>query len=43
MPFIETANYLGKKYVGEVHCWLEDNEIPDDVKQQLNKFTSIVL
>ena len=43
MPFIETANYLGMKYAGEVHCWLEDNEIPEDVKQQLNKFTSIVL
>ena len=43
MPFIETANYLGMKYVGEVHCWLEDNEIPEDVKQQLNRFTSIVL
>ncbi len=43
MPFIETANYLGMKYVGDVHCWLEDNEIPDDVKQQLNKYTSTVL
>ena len=43
MPFIETANYLGMKYVGDVHCWLEDNEIPSDVKQQLNKFTSMVL
>ena len=43
MPFIETANYLGMKYVGDVHCWLEDNEIPSDVKQLLNKFTSMVL
>ena len=43
MPFIETANYLGMKYVGEVHCWIEDNKIPDEVKQNLNKFTQIIL
>ncbi|WP_310377982.1 NAD(P)H-dependent oxidoreductase [Flavobacterium sp.] len=43
MPFIETANYLGIKYVGEVHCWLEDNEIPTEVKHNLNKFAQIIL
>ena len=43
MPFIETANYLGIKYVGEVHCWIEDNEIPTEVKHNLNKFAQIIL
>lgn len=43
MPFIETANYLGIKYVGEVHCWIEDNEIPAEVKHNLNKFAQTIL
>ncbi|MBK9734349.1 MAG: NAD(P)H-dependent oxidoreductase [Saprospiraceae bacterium] len=43
MPFIESANYLGMKYVGEVHCWLKDNDIPEDVEHQLNTFATVVL
>lgn len=38
MPFIESANYLGMEYVGDVHCWLDDNFIPEEVKQNLIKF-----
>jgi multimeric flavodoxin WrbA len=38
MPFIETANYLGMKYIADVHCWAADNIIPDEVTQNLNQF-----
>lgn len=36
MPFIESSNYLGMEYVGNVHCWIEDNKIPDEVKHNLD-------
>ena len=33
MPFIESANYLGMHYLGNVHTWLEnDTEISEEVK-----------
>ncbi|GAB2775687.1 flavodoxin family protein [Salinimicrobium soli] len=38
MPFRESANYLGMKYAGEVHTWIENNEIPLEVEQQLEDF-----
>lgn len=38
MPFIETANYLGMKYVGDVHSWLESDNIPNEVIQKLEDF-----
>jgi len=38
MPFIETANYLGMKYIADVHCWIRNNEISTEVKEKLNKF-----
>jgi multimeric flavodoxin WrbA len=43
MPFIESANYLGMKYVGDVHCWLEDDKIPAAVKQQLDSFAQLIM
>jgi multimeric flavodoxin WrbA len=43
MPFIESANYLGMKYIGDVHCWLEEDNIPDIVKQNLKQFAKIIL
>ena len=43
MPFIESANYLGMKYIGDVHCWLEEDNIPDIVKQNLKQFAQIIL
>ena len=43
MPFIETANYLGIKYVGEAHCWLEQDKIPTEVIHHLNRFAQEIL
>lgn len=43
MPFIESANYLGMKYIGHVHCWLEDDNIPEEVKLNLHQFAQNIL
>lgn len=42
MPFIESANYLGMKYVGDVHCWIEKGVITEEVRQRLNKFVKLI-
>ncbi len=42
MPFIESANYLGMTYLGSVHCWLEEDTIPEDVKERLNAFIEVI-
>lgn len=38
MPFIESANYLGMNYAGNIHSWLEDGQIPDEVIQEIDGF-----
>jgi len=38
MPFIETANYLGMKYSGSVHGWIEDGKMPTEIEQRLMEF-----
>ncbi len=38
MPFIESANYLGMHYLGDLHTWVVNGNIPSDVKRNLNKF-----
>ncbi len=38
MPFVETSKYLGMKYIGDVHCWVENNNLPDSVEAKLNDF-----
>jgi len=38
MPFIESSNYLGMKYLGDVHAWIENGEIPQKVKIDLRHF-----
>lgn len=42
MPFIESANYLGMDYLGSVHSWMVEGAIPEEVKQNLDKFAQIV-
>jgi multimeric flavodoxin WrbA len=43
MPFIESAKYLGMKYIGDVHCWLDKNDIPEEVKQGLDAFAQKII
>ncbi|MTI31203.1 flavodoxin family protein [Xanthovirga aplysinae] len=38
MPFKESANYLGMNYLGDVHSWIEEEEIPKPVQSQLIHF-----
>lgn len=38
IPFKESANYLGMNYLGAIHTWLEEGEIPVKVELSLSKF-----
>jgi len=42
MPFIESAAYLGMSYIGDVHGWLEENDIPQLVKDKLTAFGNVL-
>jgi len=43
MPFIESANYLGMQYLGDIHTWVENDHIPEGVKKHIDSFYSRVL
>lgn len=38
MPFKESAKYLGMHYIADVHGWIDNNEIPEEVKLNLDNF-----
>lgn len=38
MPFVESANYLGMTYLGDIHTWVEENNIPNEVVSIINAF-----
>ncbi|WP_142784740.1 flavodoxin family protein [Changchengzhania lutea] len=40
MPFVQSANYLGMDYLGHVHTWLENDEIPNKVNLEIKKFVA---
>jgi hypothetical protein len=40
MPFIESANYLGMHYLGDIHTWLEGNKLSEQVKNNLSTFVT---
>lgn len=42
MPFVESAKYLGMNYISDVHCWIEDQQIPEEVKIELRKFVKSI-
>ena len=37
MPFKQSANYLGMTYLGHVHTWLENEMLPENIKDSLTK------
>ena len=37
-PFRNSAEYLGMNYLGNIHTWIEDDEIPEAVKIRLRDF-----
>ena len=38
MPFVESANYLGMHYLGDIHTWIEEEIISESMKTELNTF-----
>ncbi|MBT8195762.1 MAG: FMN reductase, partial [Bacteroidia bacterium] len=38
MSFKESAKYLGMNYVGDVHGWVEDKALSNDVQKSLDEF-----
>ena len=39
IPFIESANYLGMKYLADLHTWIEDDQIPELLQKELELFS----
>ena len=37
-PFSESANYLGMQYLGDIHTWVTNDEISEDVKSIIDDF-----
>lgn len=42
MPFIESANYLGMNYLGDIHTYVENEIINNDVKLRINTFMDTI-
>lgn len=38
IPFVESANYLGMTYLGDIHTWVEGDSIPEEVKFIIENF-----
>jgi multimeric flavodoxin WrbA len=39
MPFVESANYLGMNYLGDIHTWLAGMQIPAEIIPNLDSFS----
>lgn len=42
MPFTESANYLGMYYLGDIHTWVVNGVIPDEVKINIDIFRETI-
>ncbi|GAA4279435.1 flavodoxin family protein [Aquimarina mytili] len=38
LPFSRSAKYLGMNYLGDIHTWVENKNIPIEVKEKINAF-----
>lgn len=43
LPFKKSAAYLGMNYLGYIHAWIENNEIPEKVKKELKEYSNNIL
>lgn len=43
MPFIESANYLGMNYLGDLHTWIEEGKIPGALEIELKDFSDKII
>ncbi|MGB1043130.1 MAG: flavodoxin family protein [Tenacibaculum sp.] len=44
MPFIESANYLGMKYIGDIHTWFTNDgkDIHIEAKKNIDEFRELL-
>lgn len=42
MPFEKTAGYLDMNYGGEIHTWIEDDQIPESLECKLITFCKLI-
>jgi len=42
MPFVQSAHYLGMHYLGDIHTWLENDGIPEEVRDTVLRFSEEV-
>ncbi|GAA4896977.1 hypothetical protein GCM10023311_22170 [Flaviramulus aquimarinus] len=42
MPFKESANYLGMNYLGNIHTYIENDVIPDEIKLRMGAFIKTI-
>jgi multimeric flavodoxin WrbA len=42
MPFVESANYLGMHYLGDIHTYVENNSINNQVKLIIDNFIDTI-
>ena len=42
MPFKESAKYLGMNYIGDTHVWVENEKLPEVVKNRIDNFRRLI-
>jgi multimeric flavodoxin WrbA len=42
MPFKESANYLGMSYLGDIHTWVEGNQINPIAIERIDAFRELI-
>jgi len=40
MPFVQSANYLGMDYLGHLHTWIENDDIPGNVNSLIDEYVT---
>ena len=40
MPFVQSANYLGMDYLGHLHTWMENDDIPENVNSLIGEYVT---
>lgn len=43
LAFIQSAEYLGMHYLGDIHTWVNDGELSNEVKSLLDEFRSTLI
>ena len=43
LPFEQSAGYLGMNYLGDVHAWMDHEEIEESVRNRLDRFAKALM